>query len=92
MRSKWNEEIELFEEMMRRQDSGREESTTRREKACSKEVKVNSNFQIKLENAGIIKRNEHEVEVASKLFFKDEIKPQIQHTKSMNFEDEMKFL
>jgi hypothetical protein len=92
MLSKWNEEIELLEEMLRRQDSGREESTTRREKACSKEVKVNSNFQIKLENAGIAERNEHEVEVASRLFPEDEIKPQIQHTKLMDFEEEMKFL
>jgi hypothetical protein len=105
MLTRWNEEIELLEEFLRKHDSERRESTTRREEACSKvhysegevpiaskEKEVNFNFQIKLKDAGITKNNEHDWEVASRLFLKDEFEPQIQHSELMNFEEEMKFM
>ena len=54
---------------------------------ASKEVKVNFQFQFNLEIAGLVEENEHDMEVASRLFCKDEIIPQL-----MNFEDELKLL
>jgi len=100
----FEEELLLLENLLKGPESGKKESTTR-ENTCShmpssneemilasEEEKVNFNFQIKLEDACIVESNEHEVEVASRLFPKEEIRPQIQHTKLKDFEEEMKFL
>jgi hypothetical protein len=98
MLSKWDKEVELLERLLIEPESERESTT--REETCSevpssegevliasKEVKVNFNFQFNLEIAGLAEENEHDMEVASRLFPKDEIRPQL-----MNFEDELKLL
>jgi len=53
----------------------------------SKEVKVNFIFLFNLEIASLAEENEHDMEVSSRIFTKDETIPQL-----LNFEDELKLL
>jgi hypothetical protein len=107
MLRKYDEELELLENLLRGPKSEKE-ITTREEKCsqvpCNEEVfttskktEVNFKFQTDYEVAGIESDDEHEVvirEIESKLFLEDEVKPQVQHSELMfrYFEKELRFL
>jgi len=99
MLTKWNEEIELLERMLIGTESKRGESTTN-ERTCSlmsnseremliacKEKEVNFKFNFNMEIIGIQVEDEHDMEVAPRLFPKEGGSPQV-----LNIGEELNFL